>query len=263
QLLSGLSQIHVEVAVDRLKSRFNVEVDLHQPRVPYLETIRKEARAQGRYKKQTGGRGQFGDCQIVIEPLDGHQGYEFVDQTAGGGGRSRERRCQLPPRPAAGQGTAGRDDDDQGRGADGRDPHLLAGAHVDDGRARRLPHAFPPLRGSPFAHRPEGHRRSEEGKGRSQGLMSDEKPPALEPELVHEFVLKAHSDLATVERLLEENSELLNSAWDWGAGDWETALGAASHVGRREIAEFLLQRGARMEIFAAALLGDTESVRAM
>ncbi len=84
QLLSGLSQMHVEVAVERLKNRFNVEVDLHQPRVPYLETIRKEARAQGRYKKQTGGRGQFGDCQIVLEPLDGHQGYEFVDKIVGG-----------------------------------------------------------------------------------------------------------------------------------------------------------------------------------
>jgi elongation factor G len=84
QLLSGLSQMHVEVAVERLKSRFNVEVDLHQPRVPYLETIRKESRAQGRYKKQTGGRGQFGDCVIVLEPLDGHQGYEFVDKIVGG-----------------------------------------------------------------------------------------------------------------------------------------------------------------------------------
>src|SRR5256886_1295319 len=84
QLLSGLSQMHVEVAVQRLKSRFNVEVDLHQPRVPYLETIRSEARAQGRYKKQTGGRGQFGDCHIVLEPLQGHTGYEFVDKIVGG-----------------------------------------------------------------------------------------------------------------------------------------------------------------------------------
>jgi elongation factor G len=84
QLLSGLSQMHVEVAVQRLKSRFNVEVDLHQPRVPYLETIRSEARAQGRYKKQTGGRGQFGDAHIVIEPLEGRQGYEFVDKIVGG-----------------------------------------------------------------------------------------------------------------------------------------------------------------------------------
>jgi elongation factor G len=84
QLLGGLSQIHVEVAVDRLKRRFGVEVDLHQPRVPYLETIRTEARAQGRYKKQTGGRGQFGDCHIVLEPLPGHEGYEFVDKIVGG-----------------------------------------------------------------------------------------------------------------------------------------------------------------------------------
>ncbi|MCC6223366.1 MAG: elongation factor G [Thermoleophilia bacterium] len=84
QLLAGMSQMHVEVAVDRLKRRFGVEVELHQPRVPYLETIRKEARARHRYKKQTGGRGQFGDCDIVLEPLDGHEGYEFVDQIVGG-----------------------------------------------------------------------------------------------------------------------------------------------------------------------------------
>jgi len=84
QLLAGLSQMHVEVAVDRLHRRFAVDVDLHQPRVPYLETIRKESRAQGRYKKQTGGRGQFGDCVIVLEPLPGHEGYEFVDKIVGG-----------------------------------------------------------------------------------------------------------------------------------------------------------------------------------
>jgi len=84
QLLAGLSQIHVEVAVERLKRRFGVEVELHQPRVPYLETIRKEARARARYKKQTGGRGQFGDCEIVIEPRPGHEGYEFQDKIVGG-----------------------------------------------------------------------------------------------------------------------------------------------------------------------------------
>src|SRR5581483_961115 len=84
QLLSGMSQVHVEVAVGRLKNRFGVEVELHQPRVPYDETIKSEARAQGRYKKQTGGRGQFGDAVIVIEPLEGHVGYEFVDQIVGG-----------------------------------------------------------------------------------------------------------------------------------------------------------------------------------
>jgi elongation factor G len=84
QLLAGLSQMHVEVAVERLKRRFGVEVDLHQPRVPYLETIRSEARAQGKYKKQTGGRGQYGDAHIVIEPLGDGLGYEFVDEIVGG-----------------------------------------------------------------------------------------------------------------------------------------------------------------------------------
>jgi elongation factor G len=84
QLLAGMSQMHVEVAVERMKRRFSVDVELHQPRVPYLETIRKESRAQGRYKKQTGGRGQFGDCQIVLEPLEGRVGYEFVDKIVGG-----------------------------------------------------------------------------------------------------------------------------------------------------------------------------------
>jgi elongation factor G len=84
QLVSGMSQMHVEVAVDRLARRFGVEVDLHQPRVPYLETIRREAKAQGRYKKQTGGRGQFGDCHVVLEPLPERAGYEFVDEIVGG-----------------------------------------------------------------------------------------------------------------------------------------------------------------------------------
>jgi elongation factor G len=84
QLLSGLSQMHVEVAVERVKRRFGVDVDLHQPKVPYLETIRREAKGHGRYKKQTGGRGQFGDCHIVLEPIEGHTGYEFVDKIVGG-----------------------------------------------------------------------------------------------------------------------------------------------------------------------------------
>ena len=79
-----MSQVHVEVAVERAKRRFGVEMELHQPRVPYVETIKGQARAQGRYKKQTGGRGQFGDCHIVIEPLDDHVGYEFVDKIVGG-----------------------------------------------------------------------------------------------------------------------------------------------------------------------------------
>jgi elongation factor G len=84
EILSGMSQMHVEVALERAKRRFSVDVELHPPRVPYMETIRRDARAHGRYKKQTGGRGQFGDCHIVIAPLEGRVGYEFVDKIVGG-----------------------------------------------------------------------------------------------------------------------------------------------------------------------------------
>jgi elongation factor G len=83
QIVAGLSQIHVEVVVDRLKSRFGAEVTLKPPRVPYQETIRGTAKAHGRHKKQSGGRGQFGDCHIEIEPLaDGD--FEFVNNIKGG-----------------------------------------------------------------------------------------------------------------------------------------------------------------------------------
>ena len=93
--------------------------------------------------------------------------------------------------------------------------------------------------------------------------MTDERPAALDPSLVNEFVLKAHGDFDAVQALLDREPMLLNAAWDWGGGDWETALGAASHMGRRDIALFLLERGAPLDIFAAAMLGETEIVRAM
>jgi hypothetical protein len=93
--------------------------------------------------------------------------------------------------------------------------------------------------------------------------VTDEKPLPIDPELVAEFVLKAHGDFGVVKQLVEQQPAIVNAAWDWGGGDWETGLGAASHVGRRDIAEFLLEHGARMDIFAAAMLGETEIVRAM
>jgi hypothetical protein len=93
--------------------------------------------------------------------------------------------------------------------------------------------------------------------------VTDEKPLPINPELVAEFVLKAHGDFGVVKQLVEQQPAIVNAAWDWGGGDWETGLGAASHVGRRDIAEFLLEHGARMDIFAAAMLGETEIVCAM
>ncbi len=87
-----------------------------------------------------------------------------------------------------------------------------------------------------------------------------ERSPALSPTLVNEFVAKSHGDFAGVKKLLAENPALINAAWDWGGGDWETGLGAAAHVGRRDIALYLIENGARMDIFAAAMLGELEIV---
>jgi elongation factor G len=84
QIVAGLSQVHVEVIVERLHSRFGADVTLKPPRVPYQETIRRPAKAHGRHKKQTGGRGQFGDCHIEIAPRGPGEGFEFVNAIKGG-----------------------------------------------------------------------------------------------------------------------------------------------------------------------------------
>ena len=84
QIVAGLTQVHVEVIVERMKSRFGAEVELKPPRVPYQETIRKPAKAHGRHKKQSGGRGQFGDCHIEIAPLADGEDFEFDNKIKGG-----------------------------------------------------------------------------------------------------------------------------------------------------------------------------------
>jgi elongation factor G len=83
QIIAGLTQVHVEVIVARMKRRFGVEIELHPPRVPYQESIRRHAGAHARYKKQSGGRGQFADCQIEIEPSDDGVDFEFVNRIKG------------------------------------------------------------------------------------------------------------------------------------------------------------------------------------
>ena len=88
-----------------------------------------------------------------------------------------------------------------------------------------------------------------------------QKPPPLAPDLVKEFVGKSHSDLNRVKEMLAQTPGLLNCAWDWGGGDFETGLEAAGHVGNKEIAQFLLDNGARMNLFCAAMLGRIDIVR--
>lgn len=83
-LLSGMGQVHLEVTLDRLKRKFGVEVVMKTPKVPYRETIKVSTKVQGRYKKQSGGRGQYGDCYIEVEPLPRGGGFEFVDNIVGG-----------------------------------------------------------------------------------------------------------------------------------------------------------------------------------
>ena len=87
--------------------------------------------------------------------------------------------------------------------------------------------------------------------------------PALEPALVKEFVAAAHGDLDKTSAMLLTQPALLNASWDWGGGDFETGLGGASHMGRKDIAEFLIGKGARVDIFAAAMLDKLDIVKAM
>jgi len=83
-IISGMGQAHLEITIHKLKRKFGVDVELHSPQVPYKETIKKKSVAQGKYKKQSGGRGQYGDCHIEVEPLPHGGGFEFVNAIVGG-----------------------------------------------------------------------------------------------------------------------------------------------------------------------------------
>lgn len=94
------------------------------------------------------------------------------------------------------------------------------------------------------------------------GFKPSWKKQQLNRQMVQDFVIYAHSDLDMVKKLLDKEPMLINAHMDWGGGDWESGLGGASHLGRRDIAEFLLEKGARIDIFCAAMLGQLEAVKA-
>jgi hypothetical protein len=87
------------------------------------------------------------------------------------------------------------------------------------------------------------------------------KKPQINRLLVQDFVIYAHSELDLTKQLIEKEPALLNASMDWGNGDWETGLGGASHMGRRDIVEYLLDRGARIDLFCAAMMGQIDAVK--
>jgi len=97
--------------------------------------------------------------------------------------------------------------------------------------------------------------------GRAALATDPVKPPPLDPEMVQSVVGASHRDFDRVVKLVTEQPSLVRAAWDWGGGDFETALGAAAHTGRVSIAEFLLSKGAPMDLFAAAMLGKLDVVK--
>lgn len=94
------------------------------------------------------------------------------------------------------------------------------------------------------------------------GFRPSWKTPQLNRTMLQDFVIYAHSDLDMTKKLLDREPTLLNGMMDWGNGDWESALGGASHMGRHDIVDFLLERGARMDIFCATMKGQLEAVKA-
>ena len=133
---------------------------------------------------------------------------------------------------------------------------IVLGANADLAKAADKPKADPPI----VPNSP------------TEALFErDYSPPGFKPSWkksqinrlrVQDFVIYAHSDLDMAKKLLEKEPALLNATMDWGGGDWETGLGGASHMGRRDIVAYLLERGARIDIFCAAMMGQLDAVRA-
>ena len=155
-LLSGTGQLHIEIAVAKLKHRYHVDVELHQPKVPYRETILRPADGHGRHKKQTGGRGQFADCRIKIEPMPRGGDFEFVDEIFGG---------SIPQnyRPAVEKGIQ-----------DARHRGYLAGYPVVDFRVRLLDGQYHDVDSSELAFKIAGSLAWKDA-------MQSAKPTILEP----------------------------------------------------------------------------------
>src|SRR5689334_7636487 len=162
-LLSGSGQLHVETVVEKLKKRYGVEVTLHPPKVPYKETITQRAEVQGRHKKQTGGRGQFGDCKCVFEPLPRGSGFEFVDKIFGG---------SVPAnfRPAIEKGIV-----------DASTSGTLAGYQVVDFRVELIDGSFHPVDSDELSFKLAGRKAF-------RGAMEKAKPILLEPVMHVEVV---------------------------------------------------------------------------
>lgn len=162
-LLSGSGQLHVEAAVEKLKRRYHVEVELHTPKVPYKETIKARVEVQGRHKKQTGGRGQFGDCKCVFEPGERGTGFQFIDKIFGG---------SVPAnfRPAIEKGIA-----------DASENGVLAGYKVIDFKVELIDGSYHPVDSDELSFKLAGRKAF-------RAAMEKAKPILLEPVMHVEVV---------------------------------------------------------------------------
>ena len=163
-ILSGMGEIHIEATVEKLKRKFGVEVNLKLPKVSYKETIKGKARVQGKYKKQSGGRGQYGDCWIEMEPLPRGEGFQFYDKIVGG---------VIPKQyiPAVEKGIA----EALGEGA-------MAGYPVVDFKVDLVDGSFHPVDSSEMAFKIAGSMAFKKA-------MMDAKPTLLEPVMVMEIIV--------------------------------------------------------------------------